>query len=168
MTLRLILTRHAKSSWDNAALSDEERTLNSRGQASATAIGGWLASRGYIPDQVLCSDAVRTRETWAYISVTLEDAPEADLMPDLYLSGEEQMLEVLQQATGTCVMMIAHNPGSAFLAEALAFNPPDDGDFQRYPTAATTIFEFEVESWDQVTWKSGNVIDFIVPRDLVD
>ena len=52
MTLRLILTRHAKSSWDDPLMSDHDRPLNERGKAAAADLGNWLASRGYVPDVV--------------------------------------------------------------------------------------------------------------------
>ena len=62
---RLILTRHAKSAWDDPRLEDFDRPLNRRGLRAALELGEWLHSRGYEPDQVLCSSAQRTRETWA-------------------------------------------------------------------------------------------------------
>ena len=52
-TLRLILTRHAKSSWDDPTLADHDRPLNARGIRAAGLIGGWLASRGDVPGEVL-------------------------------------------------------------------------------------------------------------------
>ena len=54
MTCRLILIRHAKSSWDDPMADDHARVLNGRGRASAAAIGGWLAAKSYLPDVVLC------------------------------------------------------------------------------------------------------------------
>ena len=65
---RLILTRHAKSDWDDPMLDDHDRPLNKRGQRSAAELGEWLHSRGYEPDEVLCSTALRTRETWAPVA----------------------------------------------------------------------------------------------------
>ena len=65
---RLILTRHAKSSWEDPLTPDHDRPLNERGRAAAADLGQWLASRGYVPGQVLCSDALRTRKTWAGIA----------------------------------------------------------------------------------------------------
>ena len=59
---RLILTRHAKSDWDDPSLPDQERPLNARGRRSARALGDWLASRGYDPEEVLCSSARRTAD----------------------------------------------------------------------------------------------------------
>ena len=50
MTKRLILMRHAKSSWDAPNLIDKERALNERGRDSAVKIGNWLRENDYLPD----------------------------------------------------------------------------------------------------------------------
>ena len=42
---RLILTRHAKSAWDDPTLDDHDRPLNDRGRRSARALGDWLGTR---------------------------------------------------------------------------------------------------------------------------
>ena len=72
---RLILTRHAKSSWDDPLTPDHDRPLNDRGKAAAADLGQWLASRDYVPGEVLCSDAVRTRKTFSGIAPALPGAP---------------------------------------------------------------------------------------------
>ena len=54
---RLILTRHAKSSWDDPGMDDHDRPLNSRGLRDAPAMGQWLRDKGHLPDQV--HDAAR-------------------------------------------------------------------------------------------------------------
>ena len=77
MTLRLILTRHAKSSWASPTMDDHARPLNRRGESSAKAIGAWLAAQGYVPELALVSSATRTRETWALIAEAFDPVPEA-------------------------------------------------------------------------------------------
>ena len=57
---RLILTRHAKSAWDDPTLEDFDRPLNDRGRRAARALGDFMASRGYEPEEVICSPARRT------------------------------------------------------------------------------------------------------------
>ena len=167
MTLRLILTRHAKSSWDDPLMSDHDRPLNARGKAAAADLGGWLTSRGYLPGQVLCSDALRTRETWEGIAPALAAPPVPELKPTLYHASADVMLAVLRHATAPVVMMIGHNPGIAALAQKLPASPPLDPDFRRYPTGATLVCEFACESWGEVAWGSAAVDDFTVPRELV-
>jgi phosphohistidine phosphatase len=166
MTLRLILTRHAKSSWDDPLMSDHDRPLNERGKAAAADLGNWLASRGYVPDQVLCSDALRTRKTWSGIAPALPGTPILDLKPALYHAGPDVMLAVLRHATGQTVMMIGHNPGIAEFAHRIVARAPLNPDFQRYPTGATLVVDFAADSWADVAWSMGSVDDFIIPREL--
>ena len=166
MTLRLILIRHAKSNWDDPTMEDHDRPLNGRGQASASAIGDWMFSRGYLPDQVLCSTATRTKETCDLVLEKLRTKPEIKWESSLYHATPEQMLDSLRGARGDTVMMVGHNPGCGYAAGALAATPPVHPRFGLYPTGATTVYDFGVASWDQVTWGTGQVLDFVVPRDL--
>ena len=164
---RLILTRHAKSAWDDPLTPDHDRPLNDRGKAAAADLGQWLASRGHVPDEVLCSDAIRTRKTWSGIAPALHGSPELVLKPALYLAGAEVMLAVLRHATAATVMMIGHNPGIADFATRIVAAPPHNPEFARYPTGATLVAEFAVDDWGDVGFGSGVTIDFIVPRELV-
>ncbi|MDA3889631.1 MAG: histidine phosphatase family protein [Allgaiera sp.] len=166
MTKRLILIRHAKSSWDDPLMPDLARPLNPRGQHAATAIGAWLASRGHLPDEVLCSNAARTTETWARLSPALKDVPEAKLMPTLYNASVEVILAVLRHAKGREVMIIGHNPGLADFAHRVLNRPPPHPEFQRYPTGATLVAEFEISQWQEADFAQASAVDFIVPRNL--
>lgn len=166
MTLRLILTRHAKSSWDDPALDDHDRPLNGRGRDAATSIGGWLAASGYVPDQVLCSSAERTRETWARIAAELAGPPRAAYLHSLYLAEPDGFLAALHGASGKVVMVLGHNPGSAYTARGLVAEPPRHPRFDHFPTAATAVIDFGAASWGDVTWSQGTLVDFAVPRDL--
>ncbi len=163
---RLILTRHAKSSWDDPMTPDQDRPLNERGKAAAADLGQWLASRGYVPDKVLCSDAVRTRATFSGIAPALPGTPVLELKPALYHAGPDVMLAVLQNAKADCVMIIGHNPGIAEFAERLVAHAPVSPDFARYPTGATLVADFLIDSWADLAWGTGVVDDFIVPREM--
>lgn len=164
---RLILTRHAKSSWDDPMTPDHDRPLNERGKAAAADLGQWLASRGYVPDKVLCSDAVRTRATFSGIAPALPGTPVLELKPALYHAGPDVMLAVLQNAKADCVMLIGHNPGIAEFAERLVAHAPINADFARYPTGATLVADFVIDDWADLAWGTGVVDDFIVPREMV-
>ena len=94
---RLILTRHAKSAWDDPTLADHDRPLNARGRRSALALGDWLASRGYEPEEVLCSSARRTQETWAMVAAApVEVRPLLRIEPGLYHASPDKMLTILR------------------------------------------------------------------------
>ncbi|TBN38708.1 histidine phosphatase family protein [Paracoccus subflavus] len=159
---RLILTRHAKSAWDDPTLADHDRPLNDRGRRSARALGDWMASRGYEPEEVLCSSAARTQETWAMIaSAALEVRPVIRIEPGLYQAGPEKMLSILKTAAHPTVMMLGHNPGISELAALLPARLPHDPDFRRYPTGATLVVDFQIENWQQVEPGQGSVMDFV-------
>mgnify|MGYP001002423841 FL=1 len=159
---RLILTRHAKSDWDDPSVSDHDRPLNARGRRSARALGDWLASRGYDPEEVLCSSSRRTAETWdCAADAVFETLPVLRIEPALYHADPAVMLRVLQSATAPTVMMIGHNPGIAAFAAMLPAQPPLDPQFRSYPTAATLVVDFQAEDWAEVQPGQGSVRDFV-------
>ena len=166
MTLRLILTRHAKSSWDDLMMDDHDRPLNKRGRAAATAVGQWLAARGYVPVEAIVSSSERTRETWDLAAQAFETHTELTIRPDLYHAEPEALLAALRAARGEVVIMIAHNPGIAYFAQGLVQEPPADARFARYPTAATAVIDFDEDEWGSVAWRSGEVVDYVFARDL--
>lgn len=165
--LRMILIRHAKSDWSDPFQDDHARTLNARGRASATAIGRWLAQKGYLPDEVLCSDAARTVETMALILRELPNAPQTETVASLYHASPDTMLDVLRQASGRCVAMIGHNPGIGGFACGIVALRPDHARYADYPTAATAIIEFDVQKWDETQPSTARLIDFVTPRELI-
>ena len=168
MSLRLILTRHAKSAWDDPELDDHDRPLTARGEKSAAAIGRWLGKNGYQPEVALLSTARRVVETWAGIVPPLDTTPDAVWDRALYHSSPETMLAALAGRSEACVILIAHNPGMATLAQRLVRTTPDRSEFAYFPTCATLILDFQVASWGDVAPRDGHVVDFVVPRDLTD
>ena len=142
---RLILTRHAKSSWDDPLTPDHDRPLNDRGKAAAADLGQWLASRDYVPGEVLCSDALRTRKTFSGIAPALPGAPVLELKPALYHAGPDVMMAVLKHAAADTVMMIGHNPALPNLRPAGAL--PRQTGICPLPTGATL--------GSISTWRSG-------------
>ena len=163
---RLILSRHAKSSWDDPLTPDHDRPLNDRGMAAAADLGVWLASRGYVPGEVLCSDALRTRKTWSSLAPALPGTPILNLKPALYNAGPDVMLAVLRHATADCVMMIGHNPGIADFAARLVARAPVSPEFARYPTGATLVCDFMVDTWADAGFGLAAAVDFIVPSEI--
>ena len=166
MSLRLLLIRHAKSSWDDPRAADHARVLNPRGRDAAARIGRWLAAGGHRPDAALVSTAARTRETWALIAPHLAQPPAAVFLDALYHAGPEVMLRCLQRAEGRTVAMIGHNPGIAAFALWMLEKAPRHLRFADYPTCATLVAEFDADGWAEVTPGSGKALDFVVPRDL--
>lgn len=164
MTKTLILMRHAKSSWDDLNVGDHERPLNTRGRRSAAALGQWLKGQGLLPDEVLSSSSRRTQETFEGLS--LETIP--TYTRALYHAGPAQMLGVLREAQGQCVLMLGHNPGIARFADQLVQKRPAHDRFADYPSGATTVMTFESSMWGNLQFGTGAVTQFIIPRELAE
>ncbi len=160
---RLILMRHAKSAWSERDTTDHERTLNPRGQENASAMGFWMEQNNLQPDHILCSDAIRTRETLQRLNIG--DVP-STFLRKLYLAEPDVMATALQSRSEACVLMVAHNPGSSMLAEMLVAHVPEHQGFFKYPTCATLVVDFKIADWRDLQLGTGKTIHFITPRDI--
>lgn len=168
---KVILLRHAKSSWKGPDLPDHDRPLNERGRNTAPVIGAWLARQGHRPDIVLCSSAKRTRQTFERVAETLGGLPEPVVEHDLYHAAPATMRTRLMALDGACrtAMLIGHQPGLGALARNLAGGTVRSGcsrAFEHFPTAAAAVLEFDIEDWRDLCYGCGRFIDFAVPREL--
>lgn len=172
---RLILLRHAKSSWTDSSLDDHARPLSPRGVRAAPAMARWLADEGWVPDRVLSSDATRTRQTWDLVSETWAarsiPLPEVGFRPGLYLASPRRILGVLAQEGGdaTTVLVVGHNPGLHDLARTLMV--PGSAKSQerldrKFPTGAAAILEFSADRWNHLAVSEGRLVAFMRPKDL--
>ncbi|SDE70892.1 SixA phosphatase family protein [Rhodospira trueperi] len=170
---RLYLFRHAKSSWEHPNLEDHDRPLAPRGEHAATAMGAVLEGLSPRPAWVLCSTAVRARQTHDLARHGLADIPASAVLvePDLYTfeaSALRQRLQRLDDGVPS-VLVIAHNPALEDLARDLTTG--DDGSARRrlrrkFPTAALAVLALDVARWADLAPGRGHVADFIRPADL--
>ncbi len=165
---KLILMRHAKSSWSEADIQDISRTLNPRGKASATLLGQWMEREGRTPDMVITSAATRCQQTWAGVSAELSRQPDVMVSRALYMAGPDEILDVIRNtASGDSVMILAHQPGIGLLAREMRVDPPPaHAAFRKYPTGATTVLELPIDDWSQVSLGVGHLDTYIAPREL--
>ena len=163
MTKILTLMRHAKSSWDNPALSDFERPLNARGKRSAKILGDWLRETHNVPDEVYCSTALRTQETLEGLAIQAEVV----VSDSLYHADAKRLKRVLGTSHSRHLLVVGHNPGIQEFAASLVTDPPRHPRFVDYPTGATLVLEFDIESWSEIEQSLGKVQAFVTPRDLL-
>ena len=169
--LTLFLVRHAKSSWGDFGLSDFDRPLAPRGERAAPAMAAFMKAEGLVPDFVLCSTALRARQTWERMEPELGSGPEAEHVEILYGASPARMMEaVLRYGEGRSpVMIVAHNPGMEELALALSGSGPEPEMSRlraKYPTAGLAVIDIDAPSWDQVVPGAGVLRRFVCPRDL--
>ncbi len=173
--MRLLLLRHAKSSWGDEALPDRERPLAPRGIRAAAAMGEWMANQGYLPDLVLCSSALRTRETLAGVLPPLlphmRGEPEIRIRESLYgiAGGDYRSTIATEGGTAPVLMVIGHNPATEATAQALI----GDGDettiallLGKYPTAALAVLDFDLVNWGDISAQTGYLHAFTRPGDI--
>ncbi|WP_298258319.1 histidine phosphatase family protein [uncultured Litoreibacter sp.] len=164
--MKLILTRHAKSSWDDLMLDDHDRPLNERGQSAAQRMGKWVEGRRHVPAQVISSTATRANETAELMVKAMGGAPSLTLDEGLYHASSDAILARIQRAPKGDLMIVGHNPGMAELASRIVDVAPTHDRFGVYPTTATLITEVPVEDWSELKIGMAQVIQFIVPREL--
>ena len=165
---RLLLARHAKSSWNDPSLRDHDRPLNNRGRRDAPRIGAALRERDLVPDLVYSSTSARTRETWDGIESELDGSPQVEFLPELYLASPGSMLAVIQSAPPDVetLMVLSHNPGTQALAVGLVADGP--GDAMRamrlkFPTGAVALIDLPAPRWGDVR-DDGTLLEFLQPR----
>lgn len=168
---RLLLLRHAKSSWQFTQLADHDRPLNGRGRSAAISMGLWIAENNLTPDLALVSTSKRTRETWSRVEQGLPVSPEVIYERALYHGNPQGMFELLRTASAASrrVLVLGHNPGMALLAHALANAdgaPLSGSRFLKFPTAGLAVFKIRAESWSSLSPESAELERFVDPRSL--
>ena len=172
---RLVLLRHAKAIPAAPDLDDRDRRLADRGRSDAIRIGQFLKEESCVPELVLCSTALRTRETLDLVVPQLGAAPVIHLLPELYLARWLTIVNLVRQVRekADTMMIVAHNPGLEECAKKLA-RPPGDTKARKlhqllqseYPTAAVAVFEFDVDVWSAIERGEGELQNFVRPRDF--
>ncbi|HLY49999.1 MAG TPA: histidine phosphatase family protein [Solirubrobacteraceae bacterium] len=159
---RLLLLRHAKSSWDDPALPDHDRPLAARGRKAAKLIGEHIRQQGVPVALVLCSSARRARET-----VELVDPPGAiQVERELYAASADQLLERLRRLSSDMevVMLVGHNPAIQELAVALTQGSSDLAG-RKFPTAALATLSVP-GPWQTLSPGQTGLVAFVTPKQL--
>jgi phosphohistidine phosphatase len=169
--MRLLLLRHAKSSWEASGQPDFERSLATRGRRAATMIGEHLATHRLIPDRILCSSARRTRETLIGVLPMIASDVDIRITRDLYEVGADAYVDAISALGGGArtLLLIGHNPTVQETALELigSGNPAVRDEIAgKFPTAGLAVIDFEIHKWSELRPKTGRVVAFFRPREL--
>lgn len=170
--LTLYLLRHAKSSWDHPSLADFDRPLAARGREAAPRMGRLMRDEGHAPELVLCSPALRARQTMDLVLDVLNYDPEVRLVDGLYNFGDGTgLLHIIQQIGDECsdLLLIGHNPSLENLAQKLAGSGKSaqlQDMARKYPTAALAVIEFDADNWADIRPGKGRLKSFTRPKAL--
>jgi len=166
---RLVLLRHAKSDWPDVA--DQERPLAKRGRRDAPVAGRWLGRSGYVPDAVVCSTALRARETWELAAEGLAEAvpaaaaPVVRYEPRVYEATVLGLLMLVREFPDgwETALIVGHNPGLAEFTVGLTAPPPEPPS--AFPTAAVAVLGLPGD-WASTAPGEASLLSFAVPADM--
>ena len=159
---RLLLLRHAKSSWDDPGLADHDRPLAPRGHRAAQRIGTYLRGEHIAISVVLCSSAARAQGTLGLLRLGGEPMIEVDAA--LYTATADELLQRVRGVPDDAetALLIGHNPAMQDLALALV-----GGDLatRRFPTGALAQVTWP-GPWRELTPGRAELAAFVTPREL--
>ncbi len=158
---RIILVRHAKSSWKHNVI-DHERPLTERGLNDANAVSNAIANNFFDVDLVLSSDATRAKTTAnIFISNLNLDEVHFILNHDLYDFEGRHLLSVIKECKDSInnLMIFGHNHAiTAFV------NTYGSQYIDNVPTCGVVIIEFDINKWSEL--KKGTTTFTLFPKDL--
>jgi phosphohistidine phosphatase len=161
MTKTLLLLRHGKSDWDRDTGRDRERPLAKRGRKAAKAVGHIIAQAGQVPDVVVTSPTVRTRETVSIAADAGDWSCRVREDDALYGAGAPDVIALMRAEPDTTeqLMLVGHEPTWSETVAALI-----GGGVHRVPTGAVARIDLDVDSWSQVGPGTGRLIFLLPPR----
>lgn len=168
---RLMLLRHAKSDSSQGVMHDRERPLTPRGRDAAPIIGAYMARHALEPDLVLCSPALRARQTLELVLPAFDRKPKIATDDRLYGAGPDELLDVIREAdpASHSLLLIGHNPGLQDFAEVIIASGEIEARQQlneKLPTAGLVVIDFALDEWRRIHPQSGRLDRFITPQAL--
>ena len=159
MLRKIILLRHAKSSWKDPSLKDFDRPLSKRGVKDTKLMKEHIASLVKGVDAVYSSPSIRTSQT---INQLVPEFSHVNYLASLYLGDVSVVLSLLEsiQTRIKIVMIVGHNPCIQEMMEILWKKP-----VEKFPTCGVAVFSLH-NGWGKTTTPIGNLERFVKPSDL--
>lgn len=159
----LLLVRHAKSSWQEASLSDHDRPLNARGMRDAPRMGEYLARHYPAPEIIFSSTALRATTTAAIIADTFGASDRLVTRRQLYTFAARELLAFLRSVDNRYgyIMLAGHNPAITDLVNQLSA-----ADIENVPTCGAAVLTVSYNDWSALD-SSGAVLEaFVTPKTI--
>ncbi|MFI2751835.1 SixA phosphatase family protein [Cellulomonas sp. P22] len=165
---RLVILRHAKAEHPDR-LDDRLRPLALPGRRQAADVGASLSRDQLIPDHVICSSSVRTRQTWDLARTALAGDPQSvDVNDEAYHAGVRRLLEIVREVGDdvTTLLVVGHEPVVSQAAATLAGPGSDEAVLERVrvgvPTASYTVLETDVP-WSALEPDGARLVRLVTP-----
>lgn len=159
----LYLLRHAKSSWSEPGLDDQQRPLNGRGMADAPMMGTRLRARGESIDAVVSSPALRALTTAKLFTRACKyQGAEIAIDPALYFLGGGAIEQVIlaQDDRSQALMLVFHNPDITRFANSIDYAFRVDN----IPTCGLVRLSCDIARWRDWSREHASVDYFDFPK----
>ena len=157
--MQLYMIRHAKAKSAADGQEDIDRELSGTGKKAARRLAAKLRELPQSPSMILCSPAVRARQTCGILTMAPDYLGQLTYCPELYHADAEDYYSILAQYGGSAdpLAVVAHNPAIEKFLEALT------GEEHRMKTANAAILDCECTRWDQLKESSVLLREIVVP-----
>ncbi|WP_448629580.1 SixA phosphatase family protein [Cellulomonas soli] len=173
-TRRLLLLRHAKAEHPQSVV-DLQRPLALAGRRQAGRVGAALAAAELLPDLVLCSSALRTRQTWELVRTSLVAGlggrpfePSVEVSDEVYAAGAHDVVALLRAVPDEVrtVLVVGHEPTMSHAASTLAGQGSDEATVLRVrvgvPTASWSLLEHD-DAWAELAPGGARLLRLTTP-----
>jgi phosphohistidine phosphatase len=160
---KLYIVRHAKSSWDNMAISDFDRPLNERGKKDAPEIAKRLVQRKVKIDALVSSPAKRAKKTAKLFCKEFGiDKDKIILDENLYHASAETFYDVVSGLDDSHkhIALFSHNPGITDFVNTLCEGVRIDN----MPTCAVFAIEIDTKKWNKFRTATKKFLFFEYPK----
>lgn len=145
---KLVLVRHAKSSWNDPSAADFERKLNKRGKRDAPFMAEKLGDRGVKADLIISSPAKRARKTAQHMAQGIGyDGGRIFYAAEAYTFSATDLFEIIQNIDNKYdeVLFVGHNYGITDFAEQLTGET-----LTSIPTAGIVSMTCKIKGWSEI------------------
>ena len=159
----IYVLRHAKSSWDNSNLSDFERPLANRGISDAKKMSNFLKDMNIKIDKVLCSNAIRAKETFDLTADGFNfEIDKATYLDKLYFGDTTTIIQDLKELDESLnnILIVGHNPTLHYLVEILT-----NESINRFTTCNLATISHNGE-WVSLNSQQCSLKSLIRPKEL--
>ncbi|WP_454849637.1 SixA phosphatase family protein [Rhizobium binxianense] len=141
---RIYLLRHAEAAWAEPGQRDFDRPLNEKGYGDAEIVADRAADKGYRPDLLLSSTALRCRDTAEAVHRAMGSSLDMRFVDALYNASVDTYLDIIDAQHVATVMLVGHNPTMEQALEIIigheAMVATLPGGF---PTAGLVVLDFD-------------------------
>jgi phosphohistidine phosphatase len=142
-------------------MPDRDRSLTAKGERDAVSAGRRLLKKGFVPDSITTSHAVRTTSTARILAQEMKLIERSVLQePRLYNTDEEQYLDVIREIDDAedLHLLVGHNfTISQVLYRLVGMRT------QEMAPCAVAVLRLDLENWSEVRTGCATLVEFFDP-----